>query len=172
MRILVVTASKHGSTRGIGDLVADELRAVGHQVATAGADEPLDLNDVGAAVVGSAVYGARVLTAGRDAAERLARELDGPLWVFAVGIKSVSKDPLRASVTAPTTEGYRGGRYPVFGGAIDSAGLSLAEGALIGALGAHDRDLRDSGAVTAWARSIALQLEPAGQGSSSTLPVV
>jgi len=172
MRILVVTASKHGSTRGIGDLVAGELRAFGHDVTTAAAGEPLDLAGVEAAVVGSAVYGARVLTAGREVADRLARELDGPLWVFAVGLKSLSKDPLRPSATAPAPEGYRGGRYPVFGGAIDAAGLSLAESALIGALGAQNRDLRDRATVTAWTRLIARQLEPAGQGSSSTLPVV
>lgn len=171
MRVLVVTASKHGCTQAFGDLVAGELRNAGHDVRCHDAEDDLDL-DVDAAVVGSAIYGARVMSAGKAAAERLTHAIGGPVWLFAVGLKSITKDPFKAAVTAPATDGYRGGRYPIFGGVVESEKLSVAESALIGALGATNRDLRDPEMVRAWAQALACQLESARQGSSSTLPVV
>ena len=159
MRVLVTTASKHGSTNETGDIVAAELRAAGHDVLCRDAEGHPPLDGVGAAVVGSAVYGARVMSAGKATAERLCRELDGPVWTFAVGLKNVTKDPLRTATTSPATDGYRGGRYPIFGGVVESAKLSMAESALIGALGATDRDFRDPEMVRAWAQAIAAQLE-------------
>lgn len=159
MRVLVITASRHGSTNEIGDLVAAELRAAGHQVLCRDAEGHPPLDGIDAAVVGSAVYGARVMSAGKSTAERLCHELDGPVWTFAVGLKNLTKDPLRSATTSPATDGYRSGRYPVFGGVIEPSKLSLAESALIGALGATDRDDRDPEMVQAWATAIAAQLE-------------
>lgn len=179
MRVLVATASKHGSTHEVGAFVADELRLAGHEVRTADAavllelaDVVDELTDVDAAVVGSPVYGARVLAQGKAVAERLTRTLAGPVWVFAVGIKSPTADPLRPAVTAPASDGYRGARYPVFGGVVDTRRLSAAERALIGAVGAADRDRRDPEMVRAWAQAVACRLAVQAQGSSSTLPVV
>lgn len=171
MRVLVVTASKHGSTQELGDVVADQLRAAGHDVRCAGAADDLDL-DVDAAVVGSAIYGARVMSAGKEVAERLTRAIHGPVWLFAVGLKSITKDPFKAAGISPAVDGYRGGRYPIFGGVVEAEKLSVAETALIGALGATNRDLRDTEMVRAWGQALACQLEGTPQGSSSTLPVV
>lgn len=164
MRVLVITASKHGSTNEIGDLVAAELSRAGHQVMCRDAEGHPPLDGIDAAVVGSAVYGARIMSAGKATAERLCRELEGPVWTFAVGLKNVTKDPLRRAMTSPAVGGYRGGRYPIFGGVVDGAKLSVAESALIGALGATDRDFRDPEMVQAWAQDIVAQLaQPATQ---------
>lgn len=175
MRVLVVTASKHGSTRGIGEVVAERIRGGGHEVISRDAEAVADADvlQADAAVVGSATYGARPLSSGTAIASRLVDEVGGPVWLFGVGLKNLTKDPLRPATTQPARAGYRPGRYPIFGGLVDNATLSLAERALIGALGANDRDLRDLELVEAWADLVTAQLAAdRSQGSSSTLPVV
>jgi len=174
MRVLVVTASKHGSTRQLGEIIAERIDAGGHDVvardaATVG---EADLVLAEAVVLGSAIYGARPLTSATVLASRLAEEFTGPVWLFTVGLKSVTRDPLRPAATRPAGRGFRSGAVPVFGGVVDSAGLSPAERALIGALGASGRDLRDLDLVGAWTDAVSQQATAAAQGSSSTLPVV
>lgn len=177
MRVLVTTASKHGSTREIGEVIGERIADDGHDVLARIVEEvgDADLVQAGAVVLGAATYGARLLSAGTSFAHRLAHEFGGPVWLFGVGLKNLSKDPLRASMTAPTSTGFRAGRYPIFGGVVDNASLSTAERALIGAVGAGGRDLRDLELVGAWAGLVSAQLteaEQRAQGSSSTLPVV
>ncbi len=176
MRALVATASKHGSTRAIGETVAARIRDGGHDAVVRDVGEvgSADLLQADAVVLGSATYGARLLSAAATFATRLEEEFDGPVWLFAVGLKNLTKDPVRPATTRPGRDGYRPGRFPVFGGMIDNDTLSVAERALIGALGAKNRDLRDLELVEAWADMVAMQLTTPdrAQGSSSTLPVV
>lgn len=176
MRVLVTTASKHGSTRGLGEVIAERIQEHGHDVLCRDVDEvgDADVLQAQAIVLGTAVYGARLLSAGSAFANRLAHEFSGPVWLFGVGLKNLTKDPLRVSTTQPAEAGYRAGRYPVFGGAVETARLSAAERALIGAVGARGKDLRDLELVQAWAEIVAGQVTAAeqAQGSSSTLPVV
>ncbi|GAB2595250.1 flavodoxin domain-containing protein [Pseudactinotalea suaedae] len=174
MRVLVITASKHGSTRQVGEVIAARIGAGGHDVLTRDAElvGEADLVLAEAVVLGSAIYGARPLSSATALATRLAEEVTGPVWLFAVGLKSVTRDPLRPAATRPNHGGFRSGAVPVFGGVVDDAGLSRAERALIGALGASGRDARDLELVGAWADAVALQVTAAAQGSSSTLPVV
>lgn len=174
MRALLVTASKHGSTPQIAEVVADQLRLAGHEVQCRDVEAVADVDilQASAVLVGTATYGARLLSAGTTFADRLEREFAGPVWLFAIGLKNLTRDPLRSTMTRPADGGYRSGRYPIFGGVIDNAGLSMAERALIGALGANNRDLRDDDLVAAWGYAVAEQMSAADQGSSSTLPVV
>ncbi|WP_420114633.1 flavodoxin domain-containing protein [Pseudactinotalea sp.] len=176
MRVLVTTASKHGSTRQIGEVIADQLQQHGHQLLCRDVEEvgDADIVQAGAIVLGTAVYGARLLSAGSAFASRLAHEFGGLVWLFGVGLKNVTVDPLRVTTTQPAEMGYRAGRYPVFGGVVETATLSAAERALIGAVGAHGKDLRDLELVQAWAALVAVQVSAAerAQGSRSTLPVV
>ena len=175
MRVLVATASKHGSTRAIGEVVAGRVREDGHDVLSKDVAEVGDAEilQAGAVILGSATYGARLLSAGTSFANKLAHEFTGPVWLFGVGLKSLTPDPLRPVMAAPAVAGYRAGRFPMFGGVVDSARLSSAERALIGVLGANGRDLRDLELVEAWAGLVSAQMTAApAQGISSTLPVV
>ncbi|HEX5417857.1 MAG TPA: flavodoxin domain-containing protein [Chloroflexota bacterium] len=56
MKILVAVASRHGSTREIADVVAQELRASGHVAVPRDARDVESVDEYDAAVVGSAVY--------------------------------------------------------------------------------------------------------------------
>lgn len=174
MRVLVLTASRHGSTTEIGTTVADQLRLAGLSVLCRGVEAvgDADLVLADAVVLGSPAYGSRLLASGSAMADRLHHEFPGPVWLFAVGLEDLTRDVVSPAVTRPTTGGYRSGRYPVFGGVVRTDRLSPSERAMFGVMGGEARDLRDDDVVAAWAYEVARRLVASGQGSSSTLPVV
>ena len=56
MKVLVASASKHGSTEGIAEAIAERLRQLGHDAVAIRAADVADLHGVHAVVLGSAVY--------------------------------------------------------------------------------------------------------------------
>ncbi|MGZ4566515.1 MAG: flavodoxin domain-containing protein, partial [Blastococcus sp.] len=72
MRVLVVVASKHGSTQGIAEAIADELssteagQALGLTAVLQAAEHAPDPGGFDVVLVGSAVYAGRWLPAARD----------------------------------------------------------------------------------------------------------
>ena len=82
MRVLVAVASKHGATRELAAVIADELGAAGHAVDLLEAGAVGSLAGYGAAVLGSALYmGAWLPEARRlvsQGAEMRGAELRGP----------------------------------------------------------------------------------------------
>ena len=86
MRILVITASKHGSTEEIGEAIATELRAAGAVVVERQAEEVATLEDADAEIVGSAVYAGRWLEPAKAFIHRFRAELrQRPVWLFSSG---------------------------------------------------------------------------------------
>src|SRR5690625_3290386 len=127
MKILVATASTYGSTREIGDHIAGVLRRAGHDVDTRDIDAVTTL-DYDAVVVGAAIYIGRPLTAARKFTARLEREFGGkPVWVFASGMKNITRDPLHPPFTEPASRPYLGSRYPIFKGKVDPTQLRSEE---------------------------------------------
>jgi menaquinone-dependent protoporphyrinogen oxidase len=81
MTVHVVVASKHGSTREVGEAIADEL---GAEFRDASAVDGFDGAD--AVVLGSAIYGGRWLEPARKLVDERAEELVRlPTWLFSVG---------------------------------------------------------------------------------------
>ncbi|HLR56925.1 MAG TPA: flavodoxin domain-containing protein [Beutenbergiaceae bacterium] len=155
MRILVATASTYGSTREIGDHIAGVLRRAGHDVHTRDIDAVTTL-DYDAIVVGTAIYIGRPLTAARKFTARLERELGGkPVWVFASGMKNITRDPLHPPFTEPASRPYLGSRYPIFKGKVDPTQLSAAERTLAALTAASVQDERDFPLIERWAQAIA-----------------
>ena len=56
MGVTVITASRHGSTTGIGEAIASRLRVHGHRVDTTDADEAVLPPRDEAVVLGSPIY--------------------------------------------------------------------------------------------------------------------
>ncbi len=56
MTVLVTYASKHGSTQGIAERIAEKLRQMGKEAETRSVDEVSDPGSYQAFVIGSAVY--------------------------------------------------------------------------------------------------------------------
>lgn len=167
MRILVATASTYGSTKEIGDRIADVLRRAGHEAHTTDVDK-VTLLDYDAAVVGSAIYIGRPLTAARKFTARLEREFGSkPVWVFASGMKNITRDPLHRPFTDPASRPYLGSRYPIFMGKVDPSQLSVAERSLAALTGASVQDERDFDLIEAWAEKIASHLTSISSDTSS-----
>lgn len=157
MTVLVMVASKHGATWGVGEAIAEVLRDRGLQVDLRRPDEVTELSGYEAAVVGSAIYMAQWLPEAREFVETHADALGGmPVWLFSSGLSdSASQDSntgggrgLRA--TLPNAREHRH-----FSGALDVAKLSVLERAAIAAARGKYGDHRDFSAVREWAGQVA-----------------
>jgi len=165
-RVLVVVATKHGSTREIAEAVvrglADDDTAAGppltavlqeaeHAPSPAGFD---------AVVVGSAVYAGRWRETARDWVGAHAAELrTRPVWLFSSGpIGSPPFPPDEPHDVQPLSQliGARG--HQVFPGRLDKSLLSFGERAMVTAMRAPLGDFRDWDAIRAWAAEVATEL--------------
>ena len=165
MRILVSTASKHGSTAEIATRIAEALRVglPGDAVV-----EVLPAAEVGnatsydAVVLGSAVYMGRWLEDARHAAARLATHPPRPVWLFSSGPigdpPKPDEEPAEVGDIAKATHA-RGHR--LFAGRLDRHRLGFGEKAVVVALRVADGDFRDWDAIDAWGAQIADEVSEA-----------
>ncbi|HWJ61446.1 MAG TPA: flavodoxin domain-containing protein [Acidimicrobiales bacterium] len=162
MDVLVVQASKHGSTEVIAGLIADRLVERGHAatVFDAEAADDLDRAELGrrdAVVIGSAVYLGHWLKPARRFVDHHADELaDRPVWLFSSGPleKAPTADDEPVEVHA-IEEQLDVRDHRIFNGALDRHDLNLAERAAMKLVGEHEGDYRDPEAIRAWADDIA-----------------
>lgn len=157
MRVLVVVASRHGSTDEIRRVLAEVLEAGGHDVELAAPGDVTSLDGVDAVVLGSAIYMSQWLEPARDLVARLGPELRRlPIWMFSsgpVGFESVPA-PARTRIHH-LLEAVEPIDYQVFSGSLDRALLSLRERSITRMAGVPDGDFRDWDAIRSWGRSIA-----------------
>jgi len=169
--ILVLYASKYGSTMAIAEHIAEQLDLRGLDARIEPIETAADLEGVDAFVIGSAVYRRHWLRAATDFVRRN-RELlaSRPVWLFSTG-------PLRPSASAALPLDAEPQEIPEFIGAIRPRDAHVFLGRLDPArLDAVDRlrrawltdraalpagDYRDWRAVDAWVELIAEELAPA-----------
>ena len=158
MRVLVVTASRHGATEEIGEAIARRLVERGFDVRTREASEADGLERYGAVVLGSAVYMGRWLPPAREFAEAHEHDLrERPVWVFSSG--PIEGKPAGAPADEKLLAERIGARgHTVFAGRLDRKQLHFGERALTALGGSPEGDFRDWDAVAAWADEIADQL--------------
>ena len=166
LRVLVVVATRHGSTRGIAEAIARELsdgddgRAVGLTVLLQEAEHAPAPTGFDAVLVGSAVYAGRWREPARDWVGAHAAALrERPVWLFSSGpIGSPPFPPDEPHDVQPLSQlvGARG--HQVFAGRLDKDLLSFGERAMVTAMRAPLGDFRDWDAVRAWARELAAEL--------------
>ncbi len=86
MKVLVAYASRHGSTAGIAERIADRLRSRSVEADACDVGEVVDVAAYDAYVVGSAAYMYRWLKEARRFATRNRKLLAAkPLWLFSSG---------------------------------------------------------------------------------------
>ena len=158
-RILVACASRHGATAGIAAEIADVLRrnvpaAVVDLRDAANAGEVAGYD---AAVIGSAVYMGRWLSAARDLVEGHREVLSAmPVWLFSsgpLGDASVPADELTEVTALGVAIGVRGHR--LFAGRLDRQELRWVERAAARAVHAPEGDFRDHDEIRRWASGVA-----------------
>jgi menaquinone-dependent protoporphyrinogen oxidase len=154
-RVLVVVATKHGSTKEIAQAIARELGAVLQEAEHAASPAGFD-----AVVVGSAVYAGRWRETARDWVSAHVAELrTRPVWLFSSG--PIGSPPFPSDEphdVHPLSEliGARG--HQVFPGRLDKDLLTFGERAMVTAMRAPLGDFRDWDAVCAWAAEVATEL--------------
>jgi menaquinone-dependent protoporphyrinogen oxidase len=161
MTVLVAYASKHGSTEGIAQAIADRLRELGEPVEVGSVDEIGDLGEFRAVVLGSAVYAGSWMNEALEFVHRSAEALaERPVWLFSSG-------PLGTDIEdeeeQPRQLGEMGGiigpvDHRMFFGALDRSKLGFGERMMVKAVKAPEGDFRDWDGIRSWADVIAREL--------------
>ena len=164
MRVLVVVASKHGSTAEIAEALGRGLAERGIIAEVKDVSSVSELAGYDAVLLGSAVYAGRWMKSIRELIELRHEELLGrPVWLFSSGPVGEplrpAEDPVDVATIAAAldTRGHR-----VFPGKLDKSKLGLAEKALVMSMRVPDGDYRNWDEVAAWAGEIAAALGQSG----------
>lgn len=169
MRILVIYATRLGSTREIAERLTGALHAKGFDADPLSADDPglvTGLPDYDAYVIGSAVYAGHWLAPAIRFVRRheasLARR---PVWLFSsgpVGKTAVTHEAADPKEIAELWTALRPRDHRVFAGALDREDLADANlGRVERFVAEHlvpEGDFRDWPAIDAWAHDIAHDL--------------
>ena len=181
MSILVVYASRYGSTRGIAEHIAAKLGEAGQTAELRPAQAGGDLAGYDGFVIGSGVYNAHWL---KQAAElvRCNRGLlaERPVWLFSSGpLGTAAEDPrgrdLRVAAEPKELAEFKQAIHPrdhrVFFGALDPSKLDFAHRMIRKLPAARaalpEGDFRDWKDIGVWAEGIAhaLAAEPTAAGA-------
>jgi menaquinone-dependent protoporphyrinogen oxidase len=166
MDVLVVWASRLGSTREIAERIAGRLEAAGVTPRVEAASEAGIRPDDGAVIVGSAVYAARwlkpaVAFARRNESSLVAR----PVWLFSsgpVGNLATRSTPVEPKEIGELRRTIHPREHRVFAGALDRADVDAAGFGrierFVAKLFVPEGDYRDWAAIDAWADGIVRDL--------------
>jgi menaquinone-dependent protoporphyrinogen oxidase len=161
MTILVAYASKYGSTQGIAEHIAEQLRQLGKPAEARSMDDVSDPGSYEAFVLGSGIYAGSWLKEAREWVHRYQAVLaQHPVWLFSSGPLGEVKDidSFRPKEMAKFEQTIRPRAERIFFGALDYHKLSFPDRMILKALRASEGDFRDWPAIEAWAASIAQDL--------------
>jgi menaquinone-dependent protoporphyrinogen oxidase len=162
MRVLVVFASKHGSTEGVARAIAARLKHAGLEIEVGSVGEIGGLEEAGAVVLGSALYFGSWMKEAVEFAKRNAGALGRcPVWLFSsgkLGTEAKDEEAMSQRQLAELTELLHPRDHRVFFGALDRSKLGFGERMAVKAAKVPDGDFRDWDAIDAWADDIASAL--------------
>jgi len=160
MRVLVVSASKHGSTTEIARAIGTALllRMVDTDVRTV--ESVVSVEGYDAVVLGSGVYmGHWLEPAKRFIDDNAAALQQRPVWLFSSGPLGDPPKPVTDPVdVADLIETTHAREHRVFAGSLDKHELGIAERAMVAAVRAPDGDFRPWDEIDAWAGTIVAEL--------------
>jgi menaquinone-dependent protoporphyrinogen oxidase len=161
MRVLIAVASKHGSTREIGEVIAAELCAADITVDLENAEDVKTVSCYDAVILGSAVYEGAWLPEARQLGERHQDALlRVPVWVFSSGPLGAPdelfhEDPQRLAAPLGNVVPRE---HQIFAGKLDPSTLNFVEHVISKVVKAPDGDFRRWEEIRAWAGEIASAL--------------
>lgn len=162
VKVLVAVASKHGATEGITRAIAERLRELGNEAEVRSVGDVEPAGDVGALVLGSAVYAGSWMKEAMDFAERNVDAFsNAPVWLLSSGplgteIEDVEEQPRQLDELKRL---LKPNEHRVFFGALDKSRLGFAERMMVKAVKAPEGDFRDWTAIRDWADAIASELD-------------
>jgi len=166
MAVLVAYASKYGSTEGVAERIAEQLRRLGKEAEARPMNEVSDPGSYEALVIGSAIYyGSWLKEATEWVRHNQAALVGRPVWLFSVGplgteVQDVERQPGggQPKEMAEFRQAIAPREQRIFFGVLDHHKLSFPERMVAKALRAPEGDFRDWGAIEDWAASIARDL--------------
>ncbi len=161
-RVLVVAASKHGSTYDIASRIADRLRAMGLHVVVSPPERVTDLDHYDAAVIGSAVYAGHWMARARDFVDDFADTLVHiPIWLFSSGPLGPTDNPSPGDLedVEQLIETTHARDHHVFAGRLDHDSLGVRERMVVRASGAPYGDFRNWQEVDQWAEAVGREVK-------------
>lgn len=161
MSMAIVIASKHGSTREIGEEVARTLRHDGIGSTIYDAIDAVKLEGRSGVIIGSAVYMGKWMKEAREFVDHHANQLRTmPVWLFSSGPigdqspeSAIDADAMNDLMAACGARSHR-----LFSGKLDRSELSRTERLAARLANAPEGDFRDFDAIDAWAEEIAATL--------------
>lgn len=177
VRVLVIYATRLGSTRQIAQRIAQRLAQADIEADAVGVDDPvlaIALPDRDGYVIGSAIYAGHWLASAVQMVLRYQTSLASrPVWLFSsgpVGETAVSREPTEPKELARIWSAVRPRDHRVFAGALDRGTLADADLGPVERFVAErfvpDGDFREWPAIDAWVDDIVRTLG----GSRSIAP--
>lgn len=162
MRVLIVTASRHGSTSGIAAAIAAELQQRGIQVVESEPARAPSPTGFDAVILGSAIYMGNWLADARRYVHEYREELISmSVWMFSSG--PLGDDPAKPlddpERLIDALDVHFVQEHRIFAGRLEPGELALSERLIARAFRAPDGDFRDWDAISAWAQVIADELK-------------
>lgn len=162
MTVLIAYASKHGSTEGIANAIAERLRQHGREAEA----RPVDAADpagADAVILASAVYAGSWMKQATEFAERNRAALnEKPVWLFSSG-PTGSEPPPDVGVSEKQLTSLRETIHPrdhrLFAGVLDPKELGFLERQMVKAVKAPTGDFRNWDEISAYADEIARSLD-------------
>ena len=160
MRILVASASKHGSTSEIARTIGASLMFRKIDADVVDVEDVESLDGYGAVVLGSGIYMGHWMEPAKrfvdhHAAELLAR----PVWLFSSGPLGEPAKPAEGPADAAAMmEATHAREHRVFPGSLWKDELGIAERAMVAAVRAPEGDFRPWAEIDDWAGHIAAAL--------------
>lgn len=187
MKVLVGYASEHGSTRGIGERIAQRLAARGIAAEARPLSTALDPAPYRAYVLGSAIHSGNWLPAGGEFLRRHRSALARcPVWLFSVSTvgETSSAFPPRVAArmrqvlrlpaaVATVADAVRPREHHRFAGVVLAEHWGMAGRVFMTGMGGRYGDHRDWADIDAWAEDIAagLGVPAGGSGSADVRPL-
>ena len=162
MHALVASASRHGATREIADLIGATIAERGIATDIREVENVATLEGYDAVVVGSAVYMGDWIKPAREFVEHHAGELAvRPTWLFSSGpIGDPPKPGADAAVKIDDLVAAAHARdHRLFAGRLEMRRLGFVQRTLARAVHTGEGDFRDWNAIQEWATGIADALE-------------
>jgi menaquinone-dependent protoporphyrinogen oxidase len=160
MNVLVAYVSKHGSTHGMAEAIAVQLRMADFDTDLRELSEISSVEGYGAVIIGTAVYMGHTMDGVKEFIAKHKAELSQiPVWFFSSGPIGKEPKPVGEAVdVADLVAAINARDHKVFPGKIDKHQLNLGERIAARVVGAPEGDFRDWDAVESWAREIAHSL--------------
>lgn len=160
-RVLVVVASKHGSTHEIAEKISAVLHKEGYLVHVFQATKAPKPSKFDAAIIGSSIYAGNWLKEAKDYIYRYKNEFASlPVWLFSSG--PVGDKPQPESNQIMHLDEYRTitncVEHKIFTGKIDADKLNVAERLMVRTFKIPYGDYRNWDEISAWATNIARAL--------------